>query len=83
MAGFMHQDMADDQVEAAVLEIGAFGILLTEMHFLPHVLGTGVGIAKHGRGDIDRMDFGVRKCIDIRQGRMSHGTPHVEDTPRL
>ena len=78
-AGFVQQDMADDQIEAGIREARGFGIALQEAHLQPQPGGAGMGIAQLRPGDIDADHLGVRKRLLEGQGGVANGAAHVED----
>ena len=79
----MQHDVRYDQVEASVLVIGVFGILLAEMHRNAQRLRPGVRITQHGCAHVDCVDLRVGERLGPGQGAVAGAAAHVEDALRL
>ena len=77
------QDIAGDDVEVSVGEIGVFRQAPGKMHFSSEVDGPHVGIAHHGAADVDAPDLGVGKALFQSQCQLARAASGVEDAPHL
>ena len=75
----VQQDMRDDEVKRAGLEIGLLRVLLREMDALAQGLGARMGIAQDRCAHVNGKDFGFGIGIDIGQGAMPDGAAHIQD----
>lgn len=75
----MQNNVRNNEVEVPVREVSALGILLREVHRPSERLSSGMGISKDRGAEVDGMDLGVGKGVDVRQGRVPDRAADVED----